>query len=402
MEKVFDIQRVILEQFEEQPFYWRVIFDSIKQSQLITGIMGARGVGKTTLLLKLVLEAGAKKRQALYVSADNLFFLEHRLLDLVDYLYKETDVRFLCIDEIHKYPNWNQELKNIADTYPTFRILFSGSSMIDLVKGKYDLSRRVVLHHLHGFSFREYLEFQLGVALPTISLEELISSHISIASDLQVSQVLKHFNDYLRFGYYLYFQGIRQEREKFQTIENITQKTIYEDIGTLHALKTPSLLTIEQLYKFVINSSAGEVSPNKLARSLGKDYESVSTYLKYLQEAGLIRFIYPGNSGHAYLRNPAKMYPENSNLIFASYLPLVEQTAMGKVRETFVVNQVQNIGLPIFYSEKGDFKIDGTIFEVGGRNKDTKQIPHDGYVLADGVLTGSKRIIPLYLTGFLY
>lgn len=403
MEKLFDIQQIILEQFEEQSYYSRKVFESITLDNFITGIVGPRGVGKTTFLLHYAMKNGAKKRQALYISVDNLYFLEHRLLDLVDRLYKETDIRLLCIDEIHKYPNWNQELKNIVDTYPKFKIIFSGSSTLDLVRGKYDLSRRVTLLPIHGFSFREYLEFYLKIQLPLFKLEDLLNNHSDCAQQIPVQNILKHFHDYLQVGYYPFFARFTQEREKFQAIENATQKTIYEDIGIFHSLKTPTLSLLEQLFKYVLQSAPGELNAYKLARYTGKDFESISEYLKFLQEAGLLRFLYPKSVGKTSLRNPSKMYPENTNLIYASYLPLKNENALGKVRETFVINQMQNALLPIFYSQQGDFLVDDLVFEVGGKNKSSQQIKgiEKGYILADGILVGYGNRIPLYLLGFL-
>lgn len=404
MERLFEIQRIIIEQVENEPFFWRTQFDNFVATEHVCGILGARGIGKTTFLLRHAIRSGAKERKALYVSADNIFFLENTLLKLVDSLYKQTNTRFLLIDEIHKYQNWQLELKNIVDTYPSFQIFFSGSSMIDLAQGKYDLSRRVVLHKLCGLSFREYLAFYLQKKLPKFSLDEILSSHLEIAQGLDLTGILKHFGDYLKLGYYPFFKKYSQERDKFQSLDNAIQMTIYEDIGTLHSLKTPSLNTIEQLFKFVLNSSPGELNASKLASSLGKDFESISNYLKFLEQAGLIRFIYPGSSGQASLRNPIKMYPENTNIIHAAYLPLAQDQAKGKIRETFVVNQIQNTEHPIFYSKVGDFKIDDHIFEVGGKNKTKKQIKgeKDGFILADDILVGSKDVIPLYLFGFLY
>lgn len=404
MNKLFDIQQIILGQFQKQPFYARKVFETINLDNYVTGIVGPRGIGKTTFLLKHALENGAGERLALYVSADNLYFLDNSLVDLVDQLYKETDIRLLCIDEIHKYPNWNQELKNIADTYLEFRILFSGSSTIDLIHGKYDLSRRVTLFYLHGLSFREYLEITLQKKFPILQFNEMINARNMLGIVGEDNKILKHFQEYLRVGYYPFFSLFSQEREKFQAIENTTQKTIYEDIGTLHALKTPTLLLIERLFKFVINSAPGELSAYKLASSLGKDFESVTTYLKYLQEAGLIRFIYSQSSGNAALRNPIKMYPENTNLIYSSYLSLTQDKAMGKIRETFVINQLQNANLTVFYSEVGDFKVNDVIFEVGGASKKSKQIKgiENSYILADGIFVGTNRQIPLHLLGFLY
>lgn len=404
LNKLFDIQQLIISQFEKQPFYPRQVFQEINLDNYVTGIVGPRGIGKTTFLLKYAIEKGAKEGLALYVSADNLYFLTNPLVDLVDQLYKETEIRLLCIDEIHKYPNWNQELKNISDTYPEFRVLFSGSSTIDLINGKYDLSRRVTLFYLHGLSFREYLEIKLQKEFPILSFEELIKTRNRQGMIQEDNKILMYFQEYLRVGYYPFFSIFSQEREKFQAIENTSQKTIYEDIGTLHALKTSSLLIIEKLFKFVINSAPGELSAYKLAGILGKDFESISTYLKYLQEAGLIRFIHSKSSGNAALRNPIKMYPENTNMIFASYLFLTQDKMIGKVRENFVINQLQNAHLNVFYSEEGDFKINDVIFEVGGQSKKSKQIKglENSYIVADGILIGTHRQIPLYMLGFLY
>ncbi len=314
MERLFEIQRIIIEQVEQEPYFWRSQFDKFIQDRQITGIVGARGVGKTTFLLRHAMSSGAKKREALYVSADNLFFLENTLIALVDYLYKQTNVRLLCIDEIHKYTNWRAELKNIADTYPSFHIFFSGSSMIDLIQGKYDLSRRVSLYKLCGFSFREYLEFSLGKKIPQLKIEDILSSHLIIAQQLEITGILKHFNDYLKLGYYPFFRGYAQDRDKFQSLDNAVQMTIYEDIGKLHSLKTPSLSIIEQLYKFVINTSPGEVNASKLASALGKDFDTISNYLKFLEQAGLIRFIYPGNGGGRLFAQSDKNVPGKHQL----------------------------------------------------------------------------------------
>lgn len=404
MEKLFEIQKIIIEQFENQPFYYRDLFNDISINNHVCGIVGARGVGKTTFLLRHAIASGAKKGKALYVSADNIFFLKNKLIDLIDYLYKQTTTEYLYIDEIHRYPNWKQELKNIVDTYPSIKIVFSGSSMIDLVQGKYDLSRRVSLYKLFGFSFREYLEFHYGKKLSKITLHELHTSHLKIAQKLEIPRILMHFNNYLRVGCFPFFKGFTQEREKFQSLENSVQMTIYEDIASLYSLKTPSLLVIEKLYKFILNSSPGEMNASKLSKTLNKDFESISNYLNYLEQAGLIRFIYPKNSGKAYLRNPIKMYPDNSNLIYSSYLPLAHDQMKGKIRETFVVNQIQNIQVPIFYSNKGDFQVSNMIFEIGGKNKSKKQIfgEKNAFILADDIVIGSKGVIPLYLLGFLY
>ena len=366
--------------------------------------MGSRGVGKTTFLLHQAIQKGAKEKKSLYISADSYYLLDTPLLGLVDQLYKETDVRLLCIDEIQKYANWNQELKNISDTYKKFRVLFTGSSMIDLIRAKYDLSRRATMHHLYGLSFREYIEFTHDIKSPVYTLDEIIKNHEEIAQSLPTEKILKYFNDYLRMGYYPFFSELRLEQEKFQAIENAVQKTIYEDIATCHSLKTPTLMIIEKLYKYVIGSLPGEISAYKLANALGKDFENITEYLNILEQAGLIRFIFTHKTGKAALRNPTKMYPDNTNLIYSSYIPLTQDAMKGKVRETFAINQFKNSHHEVFYTDEGDFKIKDYVFEVGGKNKTASQLKGNkkGYILCDDIVTGFKNKIPLYLLGFLY
>ncbi len=404
MEQLFEIQNLLLDQFDQEPFYSRNCFKELTYDNRLTGILGSRGVGKTTFLLHQAALKGAREKKALYISADNYYLLKTPLIELADTLYKETEVRLLCIDEIQKYQNWNQELKNISDTYRSLKVLFTGSSMIDLVKAKYDLSRRATMHYLHGFSFREYLEFSENINLSIFSLEEIIKNHEEIAKQLKLNAPLKLFNDYLRIGYYPFFTELKVDREKFQAIENAVQKIIYEDIANSYSLKTPTLLVIEKMYKYIVGSLPGEISAYKLASTLGKDYESISEYLRILEQAGLLRFLFTEKTGKAQLRNPTKIYPDNSNLIYSAYLPQVPDLIKGKSRETFVINQLKNSHYPVFYNEQGDFKVNDNVFEVGGKNKSFKQMKgnENGYILSDGIVTGFKKKIPLYLLGFFY
>lgn len=398
MEKLFDIQLLLLQQLKTHQIYQREVFKTYQFDNQLNCIIGARGVGKTTFLLDYV--SKQPSNLALYVSADNMFFLTHTLIDLVDTLYKETDIRLLCIDEIHKHPHWQHQLKNIADTYLDFKIIFTGSSQIDLVHSQFDLSRRVTLYTLQGLSFREYLEIRYQRHYPIISLPELIEEHQQVALSLNEINILKDFYRYLREGYYPFFNIFTLEMEKYQAIQAIVQKVIYEDIALFHSLKTSSLMTIENLYKFVLSSAPGELNANKLASNLQKDFDSISNFLLYLKQAGLIRFLYSNKAGQAYLRNPTKMYPENTNLLFAAFMNVASDNLMGKSRETFAINQLQNAGIHLYYTALGDFDCIDYVFEVGGKNKKLSS-NQNTYVLADGILSGIGRKIPLYLLGFL-
>lgn len=402
--QILEVQNTLLDDFAKEEFYPRNIFKKLTYDNFITGIVGPRGIGKTTFLLHEVLKHGSREGKAIYVSADNIYFLQNRLFDLVSQLYKETDIQLICIDEIQKYENWQQELKNIADSFRRLRVLFTGSSMIELISGKYDLSRRVTLHHLHGFSFREYLEFYHSISLPMYSMDDILHNHVQISQNLSISKPLKYLKEYVRVGYYPFFKIFTTESEKFEAVNNAVQKSIYEDISILHNLKTPSLIVIEKLFKYVLSSQPGEISAYKLAGILNKDFESISEYFYYLEQAGLVRFLYSAQSGKAHLRNPTKIYPENCTLIYSNYIPMHADAEKGKVRETFVLNHLQNAGQQTFYGKSGDFETNGITLEVGGKNKGTNQIKgiKDSYILADDITVGFQNTIPMYLLGLLY
>lgn len=404
MHPLLETQRFIIDDFKGMPYHERLHYQSIPLANRVNGILGARGTGKTTFLLKTVIDHGAEKGHALYVSADNLYFLENKLIDLAEWIYKETDITLLCIDEIHKYSNWNQELKNIYDTFAKLKVTFSGSSMIDIIKSKYDLSRRVSLYPMHGYSFREYLEYYHNIKTSIVTLPELIQDHRKIAQSLNTTKILKHFREYLQCGYYPYVNTIEFESERFQSIENIVQKTIYEDIAILHDLKTATLQTIETLYKYVLSSQPGELSTNKLATRLHKDYNDVSKYLSYLNKAGLINYIYSNKPGKASLNTPVKILPDNTNMIYAHYLPQTEDSLIGKVRETFFVNQVINSGYTVFYGQVGDYQVEQYHFEIGGKNKSHTQLKNqkNAFIVSDDIIMGHNDIIPLYLFGLMY
>ncbi|MDF1654620.1 MAG: AAA family ATPase [Coxiellaceae bacterium] len=404
MQALFELQKQLLSQFHNQPFYFRQRFSKLTLDNFATGIVGGRGAGKTTFLLHIVDQHINRDQQALYVSADSIYFLESTLLGLVEQLHKETDIRLLCVDEIHKYANWAQELKNITDTYQDFRILFSGSSMIDIVSAKYDLSRRVTLHHLNGFSFREYLEYTEECTLPTIELKDLLNKHTKIANAVSIDGIIKKFKKYCRIGYYPFTKQLSQETEIKQAFENIIQKVIYEDIATLKSLKTPTLMIIEKLFKYVVNSLPGELNVNKLSSLISKSFDHTVEYLTILQTSGLIRSSAPIKFGKSLFKHPTKLYPDNTNFIFTYMLPHFTSDILGKERETFFLNQTQNAGLIVNTHPTCDFQIDETVFEIGGRSKTAEQIKHEknGFIVSDGILVGHGQQIPLYLFGFLY
>lgn len=388
---------------ESSPAYVRQFYMDFSFEHRLMGIVGSRGVGKTTFILHYLKTHYPNSDQALYVSADHMIFTEMSLLDLADRFHKEFDGKLLCIDEIHRYKNWNQELKNIYDSYPKMQILFSGSSSINLVKGKYDLSRRSILKHMSGFSFREYLEVKLNKAFPLITLADIVRQSTKTSDILSTPKLLGHLKAYLESGLYPIFLELKTVEAYQQALIAMVDKTIYEDISTFYALKTKNLDAFRKILYFIATSKPGEFSINKLANSLKKDHTTTSEYLEMLRESGLLRYLINKKRGHALVRAAEKIYLDNANILHAINSSLGQEPELGTLRECFVIQSLQAAGYPVFYSEQGDLQCQGMVFEVGGRSKTGRQIKgvDKSFLVLDDVLASQKNIIPMCLLGFL-
>jgi uncharacterized protein len=387
--------------------YQRSFYKKFKINLRLTGIIGARGVGKTTFLLNLLKEK-YNNNQALYVSADHIYFSQNTLVALADQFTKEFDGKLLVIDEIHRYPNWNQELKNIYDSYPKLQIIFSGSSSLDLLKGKYDLSRRAIIHQMSGLSFREFLETQIKKPLPILSIKNLTSKSAKknqiIDEIASIPKLLGFFKKYLRQGYYPTSLTIAKENIYHETLLNVIDKTIFTDISSFYNLKTQNLIALKKILYFFATSNPGELNINKIAHSLRKDHSTIQNYLQFLHDAGLLNFLCKAKSGNALIRSPEKIYLANSNLLCAINSAVGIELLIGLLRETFVVNQLQDAGLSVFYTPKGDIQCEKFIFEVGGKSKGLDQIQgqYKSWLVKDNILYATQDSLPLYLFGFLY
>lgn len=390
---------------QKKEIYRRKIFDDFILDGRIIGIVGPRGVGKTTFLLEYAEKNYKNSEKALYVSADDPYFLNNTLIDCAQRFVNDYDGELLFIDEIHRYKNWNQELKNIYDFFPKLKIIFSGSSSINLIKGKYDLSRRVIIYYLNGFSFREFLEYKLKIKLKIYTIDKLVKDNILISKQLlKIPKILGYFKEYLQAGYYPFAFEFKKIDNIYNATANIINKTIYEDIASFYNLKTENLIIFKKLLFFLATISPGEININKLSNSLKKDNKTISEYLQILDNAGFIRFLLNNKKGHSFARGIEKIYINNTVLLYAINDYLGKQVQIGLVREIFACNQLNNAGCKIFYAKNGDITNNKYIFEIGGKNKDRKQIKDikNSYLALDNIIIGSKNTIPLYLFGFLY
>jgi len=390
---------------ETKDIYPRQFYKDFKMLGRLVGIIGARGVGKTTFLLHYLKKNYYHSDQALYVSADNLYFSEHSLLELTDQFYKEFNGQFLCIDEIHKYQNWNQELKNIYDSYPQMKIIFSGSSSLDLIHGYYDLSRRVFIKNIYGLSFREFLEIKLGKNLPVLKFEDIILRASSLSKQFsKLPKLIGYFKEYLQTGYYPIFLELKDRDAYMQSLMGIINKTIFEDISAFYSLKTNNLEAFKKIIYFIATSAPGKININKLAKSIKKDNATIADYLEMLRASGLLIYMMNNKKGHNLVRKAEKIYLNNTNLLQAINDNLGKDINIGASREIFIANQLLAAGQKIFYTEIGDIECGKYKLEVGGASKNNQQIKKTAntYLVKDDILIGNKKEIPLYLFGFLY
>lgn len=380
----------------------RYIFNEINWTSSALCLTGARGTGKTTLLLQYYHEKYNNVEKCLYISADNINVISKGLFNVAQ-RYFMFGGQALIIDEIHKYPEWSLELKNILDTYKDKKILVSGSSSLNLKKGKFDISRRMSYYDLRGLSFREYLNFEKGLTFSAYSFEEIIKNHVKIAASITAQiPVMKHFLDYLRHGYYPYF--LEGKGEYLQKVGNVIEKTLFEDIVSSYNVTQPKLAILKKILWLLANTNPFVPNVDKMSRELKTSREYVYLYLEYLEMAGLIINLRPAAKGYKLIRKPGKIYLENTNLLNAITGSIKIEGETGVVRETFFVNQVYK-DYKITVSDRADFCIENRfIFEIGGKSKGAGQIAGEknACLAVSDIEIGSGNRIPLYLFGFLY
>lgn len=388
---------------EDTPLdFKRYLYSQIDWNAQAVCVMGPRGVGKTTLLLQYYHEVYRNVEKCLYVSADNVEVAAFGLFQIAKE-YFQYGGEALIVDEIHKYPKWQSELKSILDTFKKKRVFVSGSSSLDLSEGKVDLSRRLVYYSLKGLSFREYLMLKEKIAASPVSLEDIFSHHVALAGKVASgSPVLKYFKQYLSTGYYPFF--MEGEATYYAKLLNIIEKVLYEDIAAMGNLKRSNILILKKMLWLIATSGSFTVNIEKMSRDLKLSKEYVYSYLEYLEGAGLISCLRPGGKGYALARKPQKIYIQDPNLLEVLHHQLMSERDQGALRETFFVNQLQGL-FKITASDKGDFLLnDKYTIEIGGKGKGFDQIREikDAYVAADRMEIGAGKKIPLYLFGMLY
>ena len=371
--------------------FLRYKYDRIKRDGRAFGIVGPRGVGKSTMILQHI-KLNLDTADTLYVSADHIYFSEHNLVDLADYFVKMGG-KHLFIDEIHKYEGWAREVKQIYDSYEDLQIVISGSSILDIYKGMADLSRRFPIYEMQGLSFREYLNLFHGINAPVCSLDEILN-HKAVLPD--VKHPLPLFKDYLRRGYYPFGRDEEFDMELLQVIN----QTMEVDIPT-HLQANVSLgKKLKSLLMVVAKSVPFKPVMQRLAEATGISRNDIPDYLVYMERAGMITQLRNSTGGIRGLGKVEKLYLDNTNLIYALS---PEHADIGNVRETFFMNQMRVMN-DVTSSSISDFEIDGKTFEIGGRKKGQKQIENaeEGYIVKDDIESGYANVIPLWAFGLNY
>jgi uncharacterized protein len=366
----------------------------------LISIRGHRGIGKTTLLLQYIKKNFGVSEKCLYVSLDDLYFSTHTLIYLAEE-FRTNGGTHLFLDEVHRYPNWAQEIKNLYDDYPDLHIVFTGSSIIQIRNSNADLSRRAAFYELPGLSFREYIRFATEMEFSALQLDEILTSHTDLAFEIKSKlKPIPLFKDYLEYGYFPFFKEYHQTFS--QRLEETIHVTLDSDMLFLKELNLFGIAKMKQLLMIIAGSVPFRPNISKLSERIGINRNTLTSYIKHLEQAGIITGLYYESTGISQLQRPEKIYLHNPNYCYALAQIKPEK---GNLRETFFINQITVTKHLITYTDSGDFMIDNKYtFEVGGADKTYKQIRNidNSYIAADDIEAGIKNKIPLWLFGFLY
>lgn len=378
----------------------RGMINDIDWEKPLVAIKGSRGVGKTTLMRQYIRKTyGLTAGEALYCAVDSMYFTNHSLLDLAEHFH-QMDGKHLFLDEIHKYPHWSKELKEINDLYPDLKVTFSGSSLLQILNADADLSRRVLSYTMEGLSFREYLHFYKGISIPEYDLHDILENADAVCENVNsLCRPQKAFEEYLRVGYYPFYDG--NEQEYYSRIENVANYIIEQEITGFCGVDPAYTRKLKAMLMFLAGNLPYEVNISKLASYLELNKATVLSYLSVMHKAELLHLLYSDNKSVTKMQKPDKIYIHNTNLLYA----LTDSCHTGTVRECFVVNQLGAMHTVEYGRNIGDFKVDGHItFEVGGEKKSFDQIADvpESYILADNMEYPVGKKLPIWIVGLIY
>ncbi len=379
--------------------FTRYLYEKINWDNKLIIIKGAKGVGKTTMLLQHILRTFADKQKALYASLDHIWFANHSLLDLAEYHYTHGGTH-LFLDEVHKYKGWQREVKNIYDAYPQLHIVVTGSSMLKLEESMMgDLSRRHRQYTLEGLSFREYMQLEQVARLPLLSLDTVLNDHFVQASQITSKvKVLRHFEKYLESGYYPFY---REEVDGFaDRLQQVVDTIVTSEIPAVSNIEYDSVYKAKQLLAILAESSPYTLNVSALCIALQASRNNVLKLIDLMDKAALVRRLYAADGGMNMLTKPEKVLFYNTNLMFC----LTPKADSGTIRETYLASQL-GVDHKLSMPTQGDLVADGKwTFEVGGKSKGVSQIKgiDNSYVVSDNIDIGHGKKIPLWLFGLLY
>lgn len=379
----------------------RLLMNRINWNAQLIAIRGPRGVGKTTLMLQYIkIHYALSDKEVLYCTLDSVYFSNHTLLELAENFYKNGG-KHLFLDEVHKYPTWSKEIKEIYDLYPDLRVVISASSLLNILNADADLSRRCIPYEMQGLSFREFLLFYKQIELPCYTLQEILASPEVLCTQVnEVCRPLPYFKEYLQVGYYPFF--LRNQIDYYTSIEQLVNFVVETELPQLCGVDIGNLRKLKALLGILATSVPFEVDVSKLATTIGIHRNTVVDYLNYLERAKLLHLLYSDLLSVKKMQKPDKIYLDNPNLLYALASHSVK---IGTVREVFVVNQLSYAHEVEYGKKTGDFKVDGRyIFEVGGEDKSYNQIAGlpDSYILADNMEMAYRHKLPVWVVGFLY
>ena len=389
MERLFEYSNKLINEVDIG--FLRYMHREINWKSRMIGLIGPRGVGKTTLVLQYI-KQNLDPKETLYITAEDFYFVDNRITELVD-----TFVKFggknLFIDEIHKYKDWAKELKLIYDYHKDLNVVFTGSSVLDIKKGASDLSRRAVIYNMQGLSFREYLKLFHNISAKTYTLEEILEHKVDIP---EMERPLPFYVDYLKRGYYPF----ALEEDFDIRLAQIINQTLENDILMYADMNVATGRKLKQLLAIISKSAPFKPNMSKIAEMLSASRNNISDYCLYIEEAGMIAQLRDNTGGIRGLGKVDKIYLDNTNLIYN----LANDTSnIGNIRETFFLNQMR-VKHNVVSSPISDFLIDDMTFEVGGKNKGQKQVKdiENGYVVKDDIESGFFNVIPLWHMGLTY